>query len=526
MKTKILLLVWILFIIPSINFAQTNEYNLSNLISFDGEPSMAVNPVNPDNIISGWMRLRLDGRMWIATRASFDGGTSWSTYNFLPHIDTAYNSADVSIAFNNSGIAYLSYIDVDWSDTTATVFVTKSLDGGLTWESPVPVFLSSDTPDKPFDRPWIAVDNSGGSNDGTIYLTAMSLYYDMIYPHHIYLKSSTDGGNTWSNIKQVDDSLHSVGSLQISWGAVSVGGDGKIYIGYYSYDTSASPFVRAYVASTTDFGNSFQYNVVANIFVTATTDYTNGYSIAASPSDTGNVIMTWIDDRYGDADVVYSLSTNGGINWTYPARLNDDTAGNGVIQDRIWSYFSSDGKYSAAWRDRRLNGTGALVPSDIYLIYSTDGGNSFSQNYRMSDTSATHAPLPCCNSFLGVTINNDYAYAIWGEDRNTDWDIYVNKILVQTTNIQDIKNNNSDILIYPNPVTSKINIQFYLKEKQQIKIQLFDISGKQQTTIFNKMYTSGEHTINENLDYIPTGVYICRLTGKQFISQKLVIIKN
>ncbi len=215
MKTK-LALILISFLLPVIISAQANDLNLSNLGSFDGEPALAVNPANPDNIIAGWMRLRIDRKMWIATRASFDGGASWGKYTFLPHIDTAYSSADVSIAFHNSGIAYLSYIDVDWSDTTATVFVAKSPDGGLSWETPAPVFHSSDTPDKPIDRPWIAVDNSGGPNDGAIYVTAMSLYFDTIYPHHVYLKTSTDGGTTWSGIVQVDDSLHSVGVLPIS----------------------------------------------------------------------------------------------------------------------------------------------------------------------------------------------------------------------------------------------------------------------------------------------------------------------
>lgn len=526
MKKKIGLLTLMLLIISLVSFAQSNEHNLSNLISFDGEPSMAINPTNADNIITGWMRLRLDGRMWIATRASFDGGINWGSYIFLPHIDTAFNSADVAIAFNSSGTAFLSFIDADWSDTTATVFVAKSDDGGLTWQSPIPVFQSGDTPDKPIDRPWIAIDNSGGDNDGTIYLTAMSLYYDTLYPHHVYLKTSTDNGSTWSDIKQVDNSLYSVGSLKVSWGAISVDGNGTAYIGYYSYDTLTSPFIRVYVASTSDFGDSFQYSVVANVFITATTDYTNGYSIAASPSDTGNVIVTWIDNRYGDADVVYSRSIDGGANWSYPARLNDDTAGNGVIQDRVWSYFSSNGKYAAAWRDRRNNGIGTLIPSDIYLVYSTDGGGSFSQNYRMNDTSAPHAPLSCCNSFLGTTINNNNAYAIWGEDRAINWEIYINRILVEPTTIQSIEEDNSDMLVYPNPLSTHINISFHLKEKQQVNCRLFDISGKLQSTIFNSILVSGAHTINKNLDYLPPGIYICRLTGNNFISQKLIISKN
>ncbi len=526
MKQKILLL-WALFIIPAFIFAQSNEINLSNLASFDGEPSLAVNPTNPDNIIAGWMRYRyFDQKLWIATRTSFDGGATWSNISFLPHIDTTYDSFDVSIAFNTNGVAFLSFVDLVVNDSAGTVFVTKSTDGGLTWGTPVTVFESTELPDIPIDRPWITIDNSGSIYDGTIYLTAMSYCHYSGGTHHLYLKTSTDNGNTWSTIKQVDDSSYGVGSLTISYGAVSVGANGKIYIAYYSYDTLVSPFLRTFVASTTDLGNSFQYNVIANVFITVSSNYTNGYSIAASPTDTGNVIMTWVDDRFGDADIVFSRSTDGGVNWSYPARLNDDATNNGIIQDRVWSYFSADGKYTAGWRDRRLNGTGSSVPADIYLIYSLDGGNSFSQNFRVSDTSATHAPLSCCNSFLGVTIDTNYAYAIWGDDRSSDWDIYFSKTPLQLTSLQELTDNGSGLSIYPNPIISNININFYLEKEQRVFLEIFDMGGKKQVTVFNKVLPQGNHTIKQNIDNISTGVYVCRLTGEQFILQKLIIIKN
>lgn len=114
--------------------AQIN-FNLSNLVSFDGEPNIAVNPANQNNIIAGWMRLRLDGKIWIATKTSFDKGQTWSAIHFMPHDTIINSSADVSIAFHHSGIAYLSWINYrQIPDTAGAVFVSKSSDGGLTWE--------------------------------------------------------------------------------------------------------------------------------------------------------------------------------------------------------------------------------------------------------------------------------------------------------------------------------------------------------------------------------------------------------
>ena len=526
MKNKIaIVLIYLIF--PVILFAQTNDYNLSNVISFDGEPSIAINPTNSDNIISGWMRLRLDGRMWIAARSSFDGGATWSTHEFMPHVDTAYSSADVSITFHNSGIAYLSYVDIDWSDTTATVFVSKSLNGGLLWETPVPVFLSNEIPERPFDRPWIAVDNSGGVNDGAIYVTTMSVYFDTILPHHVYLKTSTDGGSSWSNIIQVDDNLHSVGSLEVSWGTVSVGGDGKAYIGYYSYDTNISPFLCSYVAITENLGTSFNYSLVSNIYLTANASYNNGYVLSADPSSNNRVMMAWIDDRFGEADVVQSLSIDGGITWSSPERINDDVVGNGVIQDRVWAKYASDGTLVLAWRDRRLNGAGTSVPADIYLAYSNDGGNSYGLNYLMSSSSAPHTALPCCNSFLDVSSNNNSAFVVWGEDRSSDWEVYINSTPLTYVGINtETQINIVEMKVFPNPAINTIHINFQLDIDQKVTLEIFDTSGKHLDALLNEQLEAGEHSINTDNFKLTQGTYILKLTGKEFISQKLLVITN
>lgn len=239
-------LLYFLIAVSAKNYAQS-DINISNLVSFDGEPALAVNPANPNNIIAGWMRLRLDNKMWIATRASFDGGTTWSPVNFLPHDSIINSSADVNVVFHRTGIAYLSYVDWDaftTPDTAGGVFISRSMDGGLTWSAPNKIIDYTKKPGFPFDRPWITVDNSNGPNDGAIYFTCMNLYAWTGGQHHVFFRSSADSGNTWSSIKQVDDSLFSPGIINVSYAPLSAGADGKVYILYMSYDIAVSPFVR------------------------------------------------------------------------------------------------------------------------------------------------------------------------------------------------------------------------------------------------------------------------------------------
>jgi hypothetical protein len=43
----------IIFFSTGFCISQVEESNISDLIGFDGEPYLAVNPTNPDNLIAG-----------------------------------------------------------------------------------------------------------------------------------------------------------------------------------------------------------------------------------------------------------------------------------------------------------------------------------------------------------------------------------------------------------------------------------------------------------------------------------------
>jgi hypothetical protein len=438
-------------------FAQ--EQNLSSLLSFDGEPYIAVNPANPDNIISGWMRLRIDGKIWIAVRNSFDGGNSWGDYQFMQHTDTAFSSADVSIVFHKSGIAYLSYIDINWSYTTAIIYVVSTMDGGNSWSQPVPVYSSTELPDKPVDRPWITVDNGITATSGRIYLSAMSLY-SYKGAHSNYVKYSDDGGKNWSRIFKVDNSEFPVGQIPIGYGALGVDRYGTLYVAFCSYEPLISPYLRLIVAKTNDVNNGFIYKSVSRVYLTpGWYTYYNGYSLSANPVDS-TVAIAWTDDRYGDIDILFSNSTNNGNDWSEPVRINNDTKNNGVFQDKVWTNFSFDGKLTVVWRDRRIGGWGDSAAADIFGVYSADNGISFSDNFRLSMQSAAYKPLPCCNSFISAASHDSTVFAIWADDRSGDWDVWMSKMNIKNVSNTSEKLNFSDEqeLIYPNPVTDILTI--------------------------------------------------------------------
>src|ERR1035438_7751377 len=166
MKNKYpLYFVLTLFIFHSSLFtclSQPNNVNVSQDATFDGEPTLAVNPTNPNNIVVAWMGVTINPvRVSIKTKSSFDGGLTWGNYFVQPHFSPNFGSADVSMAFKNDGKVYMSYIDYRKSPDSGGIFVTHSGDGGITWSSPVEAYngLTDDPGKLPLDRPWIAVDN-------------------------------------------------------------------------------------------------------------------------------------------------------------------------------------------------------------------------------------------------------------------------------------------------------------------------------------------------------------------------------
>ncbi len=165
------ILIGIFVVWPGIICHAQNQ-NISNGNVFDGEPYLAVNPANPQHMVVAWMSYVFPG-IAIRTRATFDGGRTWGAVQVIPHTNPLYDGADPSLDFDNAGNLFLAFVDFDESAKTGAVVVVKSTDGGRTWGAPVEVINAAADVQKPIDRPWIAVDRSGGPHDGTIYVTTM-----------------------------------------------------------------------------------------------------------------------------------------------------------------------------------------------------------------------------------------------------------------------------------------------------------------------------------------------------------------
>lgn len=501
---KTLLLTFSIFTFCLVSNAQNTDISQENF--FDGEPYIAVNPQNSQHVVASWMGFKLGEAIVIKTKVSLDGGVTWSTSNETAHNLTGNTSADPSLAFDGNGNLYLCYIDYDGVNfSNGTVNVVKSTDGGLTWGTPTEAISIADCPNKLcVDRPWMAVDNSGGPNDGAIYVTGMSANQLTLIspPYHSYLAVSTDGGANFSAPRFADTVDYSVGDLiHNAMGSPAVGLDGTFHMAYPAYNPSESVFARFLLASSVTAGVDISHQVVEQ----GSADQSNsnlkkGFLLKASKTNPLHLAIFYVRNLEGDADIYMSETLDGGATWSALERINSDTPNNGVLQDLVWADFDTDGDLIVTWRDRRNGGQGFEQPSEIYASIRPSGG-SFGQEFSLSSAMIPFDTLSYTkgNDFMSVQFQNDTIHTVWGDQRSGNLRIYYATLAQNdfSVSISEITSEQKSIRVFPNPSAEKIQISL----TESFNYTIIDLSGR--------IYLEGKNSPQSEIDIsqLPNGNY-------------------
>ncbi|HVB27541.1 MAG TPA: sialidase family protein, partial [Mycobacteriales bacterium] len=164
------------------------------------EPSVAVNPANPLNVVLGYQMGRVDagGDATNGFATTFDGGRTW-TYGKVPGITRVdggpYDRAsDAVVAFGPHNTVYyssLAFDDTSDQGLRSAVVNSTSHDGGRHWDAFTTVI--DDLAGGLNDKNWVTVDDGTGAghHPGRVYVA-----WDRIDP--MLASYSDDEGRTWA----------------------------------------------------------------------------------------------------------------------------------------------------------------------------------------------------------------------------------------------------------------------------------------------------------------------------------------
>jgi len=79
---------------------------------------------------------------------------------------------------------------------------------------------------------------------------------------------------------------------------------------------------------------------------------------------------------------------------------------------------------------------------------------------------------------------------------------------------------------YPNPFNPTTQITYQLPQQSDVRLQVFDMTGKQVATLVNESMNAGTHTVNFDASELSSGVYLYKLQAETTVlSRKLTLIK-
>jgi len=175
---------------------------------------------------------------------------------------------------------------------------------------------------------------------------------------------------------------------------------------------------------------------------------------------------------------------------------------------RVWIDYNNNGTFEAS----------ELVASgdDVAIDPTTDQGN-FSANFTPPATAVMNTPL---RMRVLVDANDPSLISACGQLNYGQVEDYAVK-LVTTLGTSEVKADNNDLVIYPNPVATGDKVFIKAKNGKNLKVSISDMSGRLVASPSVSEEGNGIFKINQQLE---KGVYMVQISnGKDSKTSKLII---
>lgn len=421
-----------------------NESNENMVADAANEPSIAINPTNPDHMIIGWRQFASISSNFREAGYGYtlDGGETWS---FPGPIEPGVFRSDPVLDVDLDGNFYYNSLKTGF---TCDVFKSEP---DNTWDSGTDAFGG--------DKQWMVIDKTGGATTGNIYALWKSAF--SACPPHNFTRS-LDGGSTYEDCSTLPDNM--------TRGTMAIGPNGELYIcGGLGVQHAVAKSSNAGIE-----GENLEWDFSTVV------DLGGQLSLYDGPNPTGMLGQVWIavdhsgGDTHGNvyllstvrsnttvdnADIVFSRSTDGGQTWSPPIKINDDNSTNN------WQWFGTisvapNGRIDVAWVDTRDASTG--FNSTLYFSYSNDGGLTWSINEALSepfDPLVGHPNQSKIGDYYHMISDEDGAHLAWSATFNGEQDVYYSYIQISEVTSNTILEQPESIRISPNPSQGFFNIE-------------------------------------------------------------------
>jgi hypothetical protein len=348
---------------------------------------------------------------------SFDEGLTWTG-----SIQGAGggNQGDPAACMNMSGRYFIGFINNGYGQGVA-----YSDNNGATWSVST---VANGSIINILDKNHLWVDNSPTSPfEGY-------LFDGWMENNNIQVSRSITNGTSWEpkiNISQATAAgSHNQG---INF---KTGPDGEVYAAWSVYDNWPGDEKAIGFARSLDGGITWQTAVRAlnNIRGIRTSGVSQNQRVNSFPSMAvdisnspyrGHIYIVWSNigvpgvNTGTGCDVYMMQSTDEGLTWSTPMKINMDAAGQGKTHYFPWiTCDQANGNLSIVYYDNRN------VPGnqcETWMAWSQDGGATW-EEMKVSDVSWTPSPIPGMASgyfgdYLGITAYNGKVYPCWTDNR-------------------------------------------------------------------------------------------------------------
>lgn len=439
---------------------------------------------------------------------------------------------DPSIAVDTAGNFYYAHL----TNSTSSYFidrivVQKSTNGGMNWSNGT---FAGFIPPKQQDKEWLCVD----PYNNNIYMTWTQFdSYGSSNPNDssiILFSASTDAGSSWSNALRISKKAgNCIDEDNTTEGAVPcTGPNGEIYVSWaidekivFNKSTDGGITWLPEETFVTSQPGGWDFGV-AGIY------RANGFPVTtcdlSDGPNRGTIYINWSDQRNGatDTDIFMIKSTDGGDTWSEVKRVNDDPSG----KQQFFTWMTIDqttGYLYFVFYDRRNYTT---VQTDVFMAKSTDGGETF-ENFKISATPFTPSASVFFGDYTNITAANNKVRPIWARLDNNSLSLYT-AIVDIASNIQVL---NSTVPTafklygnYPNPFNPVTKIKFDVVNdlNGNVKLTVYDMDGKEVSRLVDKNLESGTYEVEWDGTGYASGTYFCKLESGNFLDTiSLILLK-